>query len=170
MLKWWYYVSLLQWLYHFPVSEMFSPEEWRKAEMSLYKIKAWRETSFLVDHFKAKPNKRLWTDSAQYNKLVKVKYELCLLSWVEHKSFAALAYFPVFFLHVDLRLSLAWDGEQDKVHNTGCGEDVVGLVRQVCCLIIAVHINDSRGSTCKGNMCVLSYMLRVFITALIHSF
>lgn len=53
---------------------------------------------------------KLWRDSVQYNKLVKVKYGLFIIM-VEQKSSAALAYFPLTtVLHVDFEavLDMGW--------------------------------------------------------------
>lgn len=75
------------------------------------------ETLFLVDHFKAKPNSpfiKLWTDSAWNSTLVKVKYEHCLLSWLNIKIAGM-------FLCM---LNLAAVGT--RLHLVGCGEEVVG--------------------------------------------
>lgn len=96
-----------------------------------------------------------WTDSVQYNKLVKVKYELFIIT-VEHKSSAARACFPLStVLHVDSEavLGMTWWTRQasrkgavrscwDLSDELGCHEYSMGTSK-------LREMTHTRGLACK---------------------
>lgn len=127
----------------FPVSHMgfdVFPEEFWKAEMSLFEETPLGQTekqanaltrnlisSGLFQSKTKSPFIEQWTDIVQHNKLVKVKFKLCLLSWSNIKALLHWTIFPLpkrVCLSSTLWLRLAWDDEQDMAVVIGCGEEV----------------------------------------------
>lgn len=87
---------------------LFFPEEFWKAEMSLFEETASGQTkkqangltrnlisSGLFRSQTKSPFIKHWTDIVQHNKLVKVKFKLCLLSWSNIKALLCWTIFPL---------------------------------------------------------------------------
>lgn len=110
MMKWWKQAILLHGSTYFWVSwSLFLfPEGFWKAEMSLFEETASGQTkkqanaltrklisSGLFQSQTKSPFVKHWTDIVQHNKLVKVKFKLCLLSWPNIKALLCWTIFPL---------------------------------------------------------------------------